>query len=576
MKIRFNNMNINRNKLNCQKCFLTLIITLGLFFNYNIASADMKNHQYDEVPIAGADGSVPLLEGLYAIDFPVSTKNEKARAYFNQGLVLTYGFDHSDAEVSFLEAIKYDHDLAMAYWGVAFVLGPNINAPMEKANVYRAYQMVQKALSLVDKASDKERDLVEALARRYGSEPLQDRSSLDRAFADAMQKVYQKYPDDPDITVLYAEAMMDLHPWDYWTEDYRPRPWTPAVKNVLEKAVRRHPGHPHVHHLYIHLMENSPDPEAAVKSADMILNIVPASGHLVHMAGHAYYAAGMYNDCSRANEKALGVDRMLISSFNTSGFYQLAYVPHVLHYLLASYMMEGRSTEAIHAARTLANGIDPKMMRKSGMGTLQHYYLAPYYTLVRFGRWEEILKEPSPAGDLIYPLGMWHYARGMAFSRKGDTMLAETEHESLLKIMKDPVLESVTIWDINRAKDLLEIASDVLTGEIFAAKGETEKALDYLERGVRKETALPFDEPPPWYFPVNQALGTLLLEAGQVERAESVFRNDLKRNPENPWSLFGLAVCLKKSGRHIETADFEKRFRRAWARADIEIQRPIF
>lgn len=569
-------MNKGKNQLNCQKRILTVFIMLGLVLSYGIALADMKDLQHSDDSIVAKDGSVPLLKGLFAIDFPVSTKNKKARAYFNQGLVLTYGFDHADAEVSFLEATKYDPDLAMAYWGVAFVLGPNINAPMENSNINRAYRMIQKALSLANKVSDKERDLIKALAKRYASKPVKDRSFLDHAFADAMQEVYRKYPGDPDITVIYAEAMMDLHPWDYWTNDDKPQPWTPAIEMVLEKAVKEHPRHPHVHHLYIHLMENSPNSEKAVKSADIILNLVPASGHLVHMAGHAYYAAGLYNDCSRANEKALGVDRMLVSSFDTSGLYQLAYVPHVLHYLLASYMMEGRSEEAIRVAYTLADGIDPKMMRKPGLGTLQHYYLTPYYTLIRFGRWEEILNTPSPAEDLLYPLGMWHYARGIAFLRKGDKTLAETELENLHKIMKQPDLESVTIWDINQAKDLLDIASDVLSGEILAAKGQTDKAIEYLEHGVRKEMALRFDEPPPWYFPVNQALGTLLLYAGKVERAETVFRKDLKKNAENPWSLFGLMLCLKKSEKPTEAADIEKRFRRAWARADIELQRPIF
>jgi len=559
-----------------QKWLLTAAIAWGLVFIGDAAWADKKSHQHSGGGIKVEGGSVPLIEGLYAIDFPVSTESEKAQAYFNQGLVLSYGFDHADAEVSFLEALKHDPNLAMAYWGVAFVLGPNINASMDQASVKRAYEMAQKALFLADKVTDKERALIEALSQRYAPDSIGDRSALDRGFADAMGKVYQQYPDDPNIAVLYAEAMMDLHPWDYWTIDEKARPWTPAIREVLEKVVRDHPDHPHGHHLYIHLMENSPNPEAAVKSADIILNLVPASGHLVHMAGHAYYAAGLYHDCSRANEQALMVDKMLLSSFNTSGLYQVAYVPHVLHYLLASYMMEGRSAEAIRAARTLADGIDAEMMRKPRMATLQHYYLAPYYALVRFGRWQEILEEPSPAADLVYPRGMWHYARGMAFVRMGHASRAETEYENLRLILNDPAVEKVTIWEINRAKDLLDIASDVLAGEVFAAKGRLDEAIDRLESGVQKEAALAFDEPPPWYFPVNQALGALLLEAGRLEKAENVFRKDLHKNSENPWSLFGLMLTLEKSGRHAEAADFEKRFRRAWARADIELTRPYF
>lgn len=569
-------MNLIKCNLNWLKGFLILSLTLCLISSFTVAFADMKGSHHSGGALDVKKGSVPLLKGLYALEFPVSTKSQKAQKYFNQGLVLTYGFDHSDAEVSFLEAARLDPHLAMAYWGAAFVLGPNINAAMEDANVPRAFDMIQKALALADKASEKEKALIGALAKRYASKPVKDRASLDQAFADAMGEVYLRYPGDPDVTVIYAEALMDLHPWDYWTEDGQPKPWTSTIRKILEKSLKTHPRHPHVHHLYIHLMENSSNPEAAVKSADIILNLVPASGHLVHMAGHAYYAAGLYNDCSRANEKALGVDRMLVSSFDTSGLYQLAYVPHVLHYLLASYMMEGRSSEAIHVARTLAKGIDPKMMQKPGMGTLQHYYLTPYYTLVRFGRWEEILKEPLPPEDLLYPRGMLNYARGMAFVRKGKNDRAETELKNLRDILNNSALGSVTIWDINKAKDMLAIAADVLTGEIAAANGKIDSAIQTMQKGVVKEMALLYDEPPPWYFPVRQALGTMLLENGQIERAEDVFRKDLQKNAENPWSLFGLTQCLKKAGKSVQAEDMEKRFRRAWARADFDLKRPVF
>jgi tetratricopeptide (TPR) repeat protein len=569
-------MNLVTNKFNCLKGVSTLFLTFSLISSFTVALADMKGSHHPDSSFDVKKGRVPLLKGLYALDFPVSTKSKKAQKYFNQGLVLTYGFDHSDAEVSFLEAANHDPDLAMAYWGVAFVLGPNINAAMEDINVPKAFEMIQKAMTLADKASEKEQALIRALAKRYAPKPLKNRSSLDQAFADAMGDVYLKYQDDPDIAVIYAEALMDLHPWDYWTEDGQPKPWTSTIKKILERSLKTYPRHPHVHHLYIHLMENSSNPEAAVKSADIILNLVPASGHLVHMAGHAYYAAGLYNDCSRANEKALGVDRMLVSSFDTSGLYQLAYVPHVLHYLLASYMMEGRSSEAIHVARTLAEGIDPKMMRKPGLGTLQHYYLTPYYTLVRFGRWEEILKEPMPAEDLLYPKGMLHYARGMAFVRRGKNDRAEAELKHLHDILNNSAIESVKIWDINKAKDLLAIAADVLTGEIAAANGKIDSAIQTMEKGVKKEMALIYDEPPPWYFPVRQALGTMLLENGQIERAEAVFRKDLSKNAENPWSLFGLTQCLRKAEKSVQAEDMEKRFLRAWARADIDLQRPLF
>jgi tetratricopeptide (TPR) repeat protein len=520
--------------------------------------------------------NVPLLEGLFALDFPISTTDKKAQEYFNQALVLTYGFDHSDAEVSFLKAAEFDPRAAMPYWGVAFVLGPNINAPMNEADVPRAYAMAQKALGLADRTTDKERALIEALAVRYAPEPVPDRTFLDQAFANAMAQVYDRFPDDPDVAVLYAESLMDLHPWNYWTDDDRPQPWTPAIEAVLEEVVRKHPSHPHGHHLYIHLMENSPMPEAAIKSADLIRNLAPASGHLVHMAGHAYYAAGLYHDCSVINEKAIGVDKVLRTSFDSDGLYQLAYMPHNLHFLLASYMMEGRSAEALAVARKLSAGVDPHTMRQPGLGALQQFYLTPFYTLVRFGHWEEILDLPAPAADLKYPSGMWHYARGMAFIRLGDSANAAKELAMVRQLAADPAVVAVSIWDMNSGSSILDIAVQVLSGEIAAADGKTDKALSHFERGVELEESLSFDEPPSWYYPVRQSLGTLLLDLKRYEEAEKIFRKDLLKNAENPWSLFGLALSLKAQGKTQQADDAEKRFRRAWSRADIELDRPVF
>ncbi len=551
------------------------LLALGVF-GFAPARLVLAHGESTHALSAGSSRNVPLLQGLFALDFPITTDSRQARDYFNQALVLTYGFDHSDAEVSYLEAARHDPELAMAYWGVAFVLGPNINAPMNDADVPRAYAMAQKALALADRASDKERALIEALAVRYAPKPLADRSPLDKAFAEAMVGVYRRFPDDPNVAVLYAESLMDLHPWNYWTDDDKAQPWTPVIETVLKKVVAEHPTHPHGHHLYIHLMENSPTPEVAIRSADLIRNLAPASGHLVHMAGHAYYAAGLYHDCSLINEQAIGVDKVLRASFDTSGLYQVGYMPHNLHFLLASYMMEGRSREAVAIARTLAAGVDPEKMRQPGLGALQQFYLTPYYTLVRFGRWDEVLAEPAPAEDLKYPRGMWHYARGMAFTRKGDIAKAEGELAGLRMLAADPEVAELRIWGLNNGSALLAIAVEVLSGEIAAVKGETDAALSHFERGVVLEEGLSFDEPPSWYYPVRQSLGTLLFDLGRFEEAETVFRKDLLKNGENPWSLFGLARCLEARGKTDQAADAEKRFRRAWGRADLELVRPVF
>lgn len=556
---------------------LALVLITALLNMIAPTSSMLAHGNSDRERLENTEGrKVPILKGLLSHNFPVTTKSHDAQEYFNQGLVLAYGFDHADAEVSFLEAARHDPDCAMAYWGVALVLGPNINAPMEESSAVRAYEMVQKALSLSKKVSPKERSLIEALTRRYGAKPVRDRSMFDKAFAEAMRSVFSQYSNDPDIAVLFAEALMDLHPWNYWTPDGLEQPWTPEIRKILERVIADYPSHPHGHHLYIHLMENSPTPEVTVLSADVIGKLAPASGHLVHMAAHAYYAAGFYHDCSLANERALGVDKMLTSSFEISGLYQTGYVPHVLHFLLASYMMEGRSSDAVRAARTLAKSIDSRKMREPGGGTLQHFYISPYYILVRFGFWKEILDETPPPMDLLYPLGMWHYARGMAFTRTGKIGLAKEELNNLQKISKDRSLESVTIWDINKSSDLLTIASKVLEGELAAEEGEAEKAIAHLTQGVAIEDNLPFDEPPPWYFPVRQSLGAVLLDIGRAKEAESVFRKDLLKNAENPWSLFGWAESLKKRGKTDLLPDIQRRFRRAWSRADLQLKRPVF
>jgi tetratricopeptide (TPR) repeat protein len=557
--------------------WLSLIVCAALLNALPISSSPVfADTGPAENPAKSDSAGVVLIEGLYSLNYPVSTKNDKARAYFNQGLALTYGFDHADAEVSFLEAIKHDTGCAMAYWGVAYVLGPNINAPMHDSMVPRAYKMAQKALLLANKVSEKESRLIKALTKRYGPQPVQDRSLLDKAYAEAMKKVYIDFPDDPNIGVLTAEALMDLHPWDYWTGEGNPQPWTAMIRWILEKVVKDYPDHPQGHHLYIHLMENSPTPEIIVRSADVIGRLMPASGHLVHMASHAYYAVGLYHDCSLSNERALGVDKILLASFDTKGLYQLAYVPHVLHFLLACYMMEGRSADAILVARTLAEGIDQQDMRTPGLGTLQHFYLTPYYTLVRFGQWQKILEEAPPADDLVYPRGMYHYARGMAYTKTGETKKGRVELSYLQLMLREKSLDSLAIWDMNKAINLLAIAYEVLAGELAAAENKMAEAVHHFERGVAMEESLHFDEPPSWYFPVRQALGALLLKLGRAEEAEAVFKKDLQKNSENPWSLLGWAQSLKAQGKMEQVPDIEKRFRQAWSRADLKLANPTF
>lgn len=552
-------------------CFVFLFF-ISVSVNVYAHRTDVKKGQAAGKPGAG----VPLLEELYVLEFPITSKSDKAQKYFSQGLVFTYGFDHIDAERSFLEAVRHDPQCAMCYWGAALVLGPNINAPMDDAAVPRAHEYIQQAMKLSADVTEKEKMLIQALAVRYAAGPVRDRSNLDRAYADAMRKVADAYPDDPDIGVLLAEALMDLHPWDYWKIDGQPQPWTPEIQSRLESIIERHPRHPEVHHLYIHLLENSPMPEKIVRSADVIVDLVPLSGHLVHMASHAYLAAGLYHDCSEANEKAIKVDQLLASSFPSQGLYHLLYIPHVRQFLLACYTLEGRSRDALQTAGDLSKSVEDSMAREPANGTVQHYWLFKYYALARFGMWDEILAEAPPEKSLRYPTGVWHYVRGLALARKQRFREAEEELHSLKKIADDPAMKTVTVWDLNKASDLLAIAAEVLEGELSVEQGQHEDAVVHLEKAVKLEEGLVFDEPPPWYYPVRQSLGAVLLEKGEAETAEKVFREDIRINSESGWSLYGLAKSLRAQNKNNEAADIEKRFRRIWARADIQLKSSRF
>lgn len=513
----------------------------------------------------------PLLEGMGDHRHPISTEDPMAQRYFDQGLTLAWAFNHAEAERSFHEAARRDPGCALCWWGVALVLGPNINAAMEDAAVPKAYEAIQKALALADQASAKERAYILALAERYGEKLVADRSELDRAYAKAMGEVAKQYPEDMDAATLYAEALMDLHPWDYWTKDGKAQAWTPEILTTVEKVMERAPLHPGANHLYIHAMEASPHPERALASADRLRDLVPGAGHLVHMPAHIYIRTGRYHQAALANERATQVDRAYLDQVKAQGIYPLGYVPHNHHFILASAALEGRSQRAIEAAQHLAQHQDPQLMRQPGYGTLQHYWIMPLYTQVRFGQWEEILKAPKPDEELLYPTGAWHYARGMALVRQDELEAAARELTAVAALAEDPRLEEVTLWDINTTSQVLRIAREVLAGELDAARGALDQAIAHLEKGVALEDELRYTEPSDWHASVRQYLGAVLLKASRPAQAEKVYREDLYRNPENGWSLFGLAQSLRAQGKEEEALEIEQRFDQAWALADVEL-----
>jgi hypothetical protein len=459
----------------------------------------------------------------------------------------------------------------MCFWGTALVLGPNINAPMANSAVPKAYTAVQTAISLSDHASAKEQMLIRALSKRYSKESTKDRSAFDTAYAEVMKEASKQFPEDPVINSLFAEALMDLHPWNYWTKEGEAQPWTPEILHSLESALKQDPNNPLANHLYIHAVEASPHPERAVPSADRLRTLVPGAGHLVHMPAHIYIRIGRYHDASLANQRAVKVDRDYLEHSHVEGIYPIGYVPHNHHFLWAAATKEGRSALAIQAARNTAAQVNPEMLHKGEIPTLQHFYAMPLYALARFGKWDDILAEPAPAADLRYPLGVWHYARGLALIRKGTLHEAEQELQKLEAIRKDPAIQDMMIWDINSVPALLQIAVEVLSGELVNARGDELTALHHLTEAVKLEDALNYTEPRDWYFPPRQALGAVLLKNGRAKEAEKIYREDLKRNPENGWSLYGLAQSLHAQGRNDQAKAVEHQFKKAWANADVTL-----
>jgi tetratricopeptide (TPR) repeat protein len=518
---------------------------------------------------APAEARATLQPGLGNHSMPITTASRQAQRFFDQGLTLAYAFNHAAAASAFRESARLDPNCAMCRWGVALVLGPNINAPMDDSNVSEAHTAMREAARLARRASAKERALINALSRRYAPTPVPDRAPLDAAYAAAMRDVARRFPNDADVNTLFAESLMNLNPWNFWRPDGRPQAWTPEIVATLERVLRRSPDHPGANHLYIHAVEASSDPGRAVPSADRLRQIAPAAGHLVHMSAHIYLRVGRYHDASLANERAIEADRPF-AECGVTGIYTAGYVPHNHHFLWASATMEGRSEVALRAARHMASLATVEVMRRPDFGPMmQHFWATQLYAYVRFGRWNEILAEQQPPEDLRYAAAVSNYARGMVFVRTDRVAEAQAAQERLAATAEDAAVATLMVGEINSAQGILRVAADLLAGEIAAARGEHGAAVRRFEAAIRHEDSLRYFEPPPWHMPVRQALGMMLLRAGRAGEAEAAFRADLQRNPENGWALHGLAASLRAQGK--DDAAIEARFRAAWSRADVAL-----
>jgi tetratricopeptide (TPR) repeat protein len=527
-----------------------------------------QERQPAQASAASAARPAPLFSDLGNHHHAITTKSEMAQKYFDQGLTLAYGFNHAEAVRSFEAAVKHDPECAMCYWGMSFALGPNINAPMSPENMPAAWEALQKAKKHARGASKRERAYIDALATRYEKQPPADRSPLDGAFCDAMREVAGRYPDDLDAQAIFAESGMDTMAWDYYQKDGSPKPLTNEVIATLERILKADPNHIGAIHYYIHAVEASSTPERAEPYADRLGALCPGAGHLVHMPSHIYYRVGRYNDATAANERAAKADESYITQCKAQGFYPAMYYPHNVHFLLASAMEEGRSELAIQNGKKLYDLMADTQFEEFPI--LEEFRPIYWYTLARFAKWNEILAQPAPKDTLRYSNAMWHYARGRAFVGLGKLKEARQERDALAAIAADPTLAAFKMQSGSTAGQLMSIARHVLDASIAEARGRIDDAVSDLRMAIAIQDALPYTEPPPWYFPVRHALGAALLKAKRTAEAEQVYRDDLERNRGNGWSLYGLAMSLRAQGHGRDAISADKLFKQAWARADVD------
>ncbi len=561
------------------KCFLCSLAAAALAASLSAPAQaqtqeQMPNHQhYDKgegyMQPSPSGALAPRLQNLGTYTFPVSTKIKQAQLFINQGVNLAYGFNHAEAARAFAEAARLDRNLAMAYWGHALVLGPNINAPMNPDDEPKAHELVQKAVSLKANASPRERDWIDALAKRYTGKA-DDRKANDKAYAEAMRALAKKYPDDLDAQTMFAESLMDLRPWAYWTRDNRPYPGTQEIVAALDHVIQKNPKHPGALHYWIHVWEPTKTPEEAEAAADALLPLVPGAGHLVHMPGHIYQRVGRYEDVVKVNQMAQAADEDYITQCRAQGIYPLGYYPHNIHFEWFGATMAGQSQRAIAAAKKTAASIPHGAVEQ--MHFLQGFLVVPEYALVRFGQWDEILALPAPHFDSLFTRGVRHYTRGMAFVGKNQLDKAAEELAALQQVVANPKLATEPAsFSSNNAADILGIAPEVLAGELAARKHDFDAAIAHLSKAVRLQDALIYTEPDDWHYPVRHSLGAVLLDAGRPREAEAIYWEDLQTRPENGWSLFGLMQALQAQGKSEQAALVEKRFRKAWASADVKL-----
>ena len=514
----------------------------------------------------------PKFGGLGTHGRQVSTHSPEAQAYFNQGLAFLFAFNHDEAIRSFAHAARLDPDCAMAWWGVSVANGPHINNPVvPPARAKAAWEALAKAKS-AGKASDLERQLIEALGHRYADPQPDDRKPLDQAYAAAMRKVWQANPTDADIGALFAESMMDLRPWDLWVPSGQPQPGTEEVVATLEAVLTQDPLHPLGLHLYIHAVEASPHPEKAVAPADRLRTLQPGLGHMVHMPSHIDVRLGFWAKAIESNTKAIEADRTYRQASPRQDFYRI-YMAHNQHMRAYAAMMSGQSKLAVQSINEMAGGIPSEWIKEHAL-IADGFAAMPLEVLVRFGRWDDVLASPEPPDYLPISRSLRHVARGIAFAARGDAAKARAEQAAFLAARK--LVKDEAIVGNNKGHDVLNVAEHLLAGEILVREGAIDKGVAELREAVKCEDALRYSEPPDWIHPIRHALGANLLAVGRPADAEKVYRESLARLPNDGWSLFGLSQSLQQQGKASAAAPFTTRFAQVWQHADTKITSSCF
>ena len=552
-----------------------LFISSALYFPFTDLGKETDQYSFANPPMCAPSTSfdfeavdkgaplAPVLNYNWDHSFPVTTDSKEAQNFFNQGLFFTFAFNHAEAERAFREAARLDPNCAMAHWGIALSLGPNINRPMQQSVMADAYAESQEAMRLRTNSTPKEQAMIEALSLRYAKNPPNNRQGLDQAYADAMRLVAHQYREDVDILALFAESLMDTTPWNYWNRNGTPKYVTKEIHRTLEYIMSKSPEHPGANHYYIHAMEEF-EPEKAEASADHLTKSKYVSGHLVHMPSHIYVRLGRYEDANTANVGGIALDEDYIEQCQAQGYYPALYYPHNVHFLWFGASMSGQKALATEAAEKTAI-----------KGTGQRFEVIPLYSMLRFGEWEKILKEKAPASNHPYSKVLWQYAQGMAYANTDKPSEAKLALKRVRKILKSRAMKKLP-KGFMPFQDLAKVCELTLAAEVAGLNAAADEKVNLLTEAVRVQDGFQYSEPPFFYVEMRQALGAALLEANRPNEAEEVYRTELARFPNNGWSLYGLKESLEKQGKSKEAKQTKAEFDRAWAKADVDITSSVF